>query len=330
MIYMSNSTSLNRIKISIINLPKASSLLVQRNIITVEVKSSNPGPVVWLIAGSHGDEIGSVVVVQEIVKKLRKNPLIKGAVFAIPVVNPSGFESGKREFDLTGEDINRSYPGNVNGSLAERLAFKVFNAILQSNPAVVLDLHNDWRKSIPYTLIDTPLIEDDSFKMKLVEYARQLGFVIVEEKYEPSLLKTLTGNLILKNIPALSVELGESYVVNEVNVEYGVKSIWNILAYLGMVNTTGEFFKYPLPNRFENKILYYEDEPASQTLGIIRFNVKPGDCISKDQVIARIYDVLGNLKETVKSPKNGILLGYSDSSAVYPGSKNFAFAFIKE
>ncbi|WEU40210.1 MAG: succinylglutamate desuccinylase/aspartoacylase family protein [Candidatus Odinarchaeum yellowstonii] len=320
----------NKIKISIINLPKASTLLVQRNIITVEVKSNNPGPVVWLIAGSHGDEIGSVVVVQEIIKKLRRNPLNKGAVFAIPVVNPSGFEAGKREFDLTGEDINRSYPGSASGSLAERLAFKVFNVILQSNPTIVLDLHNDWRKSIPYTLIDTPLIKDENLRMKLIEFAERLGFVIVEEKYDPSLLKTLTGNLILNNIPALSVELGESYIVNEVNVDYGVKSIWNILTYLGMVENYGVFFKYPVPSHFLNKILYYDDEPVSQTLGIIRFNVKPGDYISKNQVIAKIYDVLGSLKETIKSPKNGILLGYSDSSAVYPGSKNFAFAFVKE
>ncbi len=166
--------------------------------------------------------------------------------------------------------------------------------------------------------------------MKLIEFAEKLGFVIVEEKYEHSLFKTLTGNLILNNIPALSVELGESYVVNEVNVEYSVKAVWNILTYLGMVNSSSEFFKYSLPNQFTDKILYYDDEPVSQTLGIIRFNVKPGDILIKDQIIARIYDVLGNLKETVKSPKNGILLGYSDSSSVYPGSKSFAFAFSKE
>ena len=327
---MVHNNTVNKIKISIINLPKASSLLIQRNIITVEVKSKNLGPVIWLIAGSHGDEIGSVVVLQEIIRKLRKNPLLKGTVIAIPVVNPSGFESGKREFELTGEDINRSYPGNINGKLAERLAYKVFQTILQSNPTLVLDLHNDWRKSIPYTLVDTPLIKNTWLKSQLAEYAGKLGFVTVAEKYEAALQKTLTGNLILNDIPALSVELGESYIVNEVNVEYGIKSIWNILAHLEMVNPPQENFRYPLPECFRNKILFYDDEPASQTLGIIRFNVKPGVQLTRDQIIAKIYDVLGNLKETVRSPKNGILLGYSDSSAVYPGSKNFAFAFTED
>jgi len=37
-------------------------------------------------------------------------------------------------------------------------------------------------------------------------------------------------------------ELGESYVVNERNVEYGVRSISNILAYLGMIRPKDEFF----------------------------------------------------------------------------------------
>jgi len=37
---------------------------------------------------------------------------------------------------------------------AERIAHRIFSTIQETQPTIVLDLHNDWIKSIPYTLID--------------------------------------------------------------------------------------------------------------------------------------------------------------------------------
>lgn len=301
----------------------------------MEIKSSNPGPVVWLTGCVHGDEVGGTVVIQEIFKKLRKEPLLKGSVHAFPLMNPIGFETASRHITLSKEDLNRSFPGNKNGSLAERIAEKIFTIITEINPTLVLDLHNDWRKSIPYTFIDpTEVVNHKETYEKVKLFSKKTGFLIVSERKEAfeseHMEKTLSGCLNQHKIPSLTLELGESYVVNEENVEYGVKSILNILDYLGMVKTADEPFAYPIPEALKGKILTYSHRPVSSATGIIRFLVEPGDLVKKGRPLARIYNAFGKLRDTLRALQDGIVLGYSDSSVGFPGVPVIAFAIIQD
>jgi len=127
--------------------------LSQRRLPLMSAKSENPGPLVWLTACVHGDEVSGIVVVQEIFKYIRSR-LLCGTIKAFPLMNPLGFEIGSRNITQSSEDLNRSFPGNPNGSLGERIGHRIFSAITEQKPDVVLDLHNDWIESIPYILVD--------------------------------------------------------------------------------------------------------------------------------------------------------------------------------
>jgi predicted deacylase len=100
----------------------------------MSIISPNHGPVVWLTACIHGDEVTGIVTIQEVFKKIQKQHLQRGAVYAFPLMNPIGFETGSRNITLSREDLNRSFPGNKNGSMAERIADKIFIPIQQTNP----------------------------------------------------------------------------------------------------------------------------------------------------------------------------------------------------
>lgn len=331
---MQNQELSQTIKYSFLKILTASDLS-SRRLPLMEIKSSNSGPVVWLTGCVHGDELGGVVVIQEIFKKLRKYPLLKGSIYSFPLMNPIGLETASRQITISKEDLNRSFPGNKNGSLAERIAAKIFATITETNPTLVLDLHNDWKQSIPYTLIDpAEVIKCQEIYEKVKTFSKITGFLIIndqKETYKPGHIeRTLTINLIKHGIPSLSLELGESYVVNEKNVEYGVRSISNILAYLGMIEPINEFFVYPLSESIRGKILDYSNQPSSSTSGIIRFLVKPGDIIKKGQPVARIYNAFGKLRETLRALHDTIVLGYSDSSVAFPGTPVMAFGIIKE
>ena len=128
--------------------------LSTRRLAYSKLKSGKEGPVVWIVAGIHGDEVGGIVIAQEIFKKLRREGILKGEIHIIPLMNPIGFESGARGMVVSEEDLNRVFPGNKNGTFAERLADTIFSQITKTKPTLVLDLHNDWSNSIPYTLID--------------------------------------------------------------------------------------------------------------------------------------------------------------------------------
>ncbi len=150
----------------------------------MEARSQRRGPTVWLTACSHGDEVGGIVVVQEVFKQLRKSPLLRGTLHAFPLMNPIGFEMAARHVTFSKEDLNRSFPGNPTGTLAERIASKIFGAIVETKPEVVLDLHNDWIRSIPYTLLDPPgkPEKDEAIRARVLSLAETTGFPVVVEQ----------------------------------------------------------------------------------------------------------------------------------------------------
>lgn len=311
----------NDIHYSFVKILTGSDLSI-RKIPVMEIKSINPGPTIWLTACVHGDELGGIVVIQELFKKLKAH-LIKGSVYAFPLMNPMGFESSSRHITLSEEDLNRSFTGNPTGSLAERIAEKIFTKITSTKPTLVLDLHNDWRKSVPYILLDPlPGKENNETYNKTISYSKKTGFPIVvcEEEVE----KTLTYNLIKKSIPAITLELGESFIVNEKNVERGVAAIWNIFRDLNMVEQVEIKSEYDVPEEVKGKLLKHYQKPVSPTSGIIRFLVKPGMIIEKGQPIARIYNAFGKNLVTLNAEKKGFILGYSDSSVAYPGGEVIA------
>ena len=113
-----------KIKYSLLNVMTGSDLSTRR-LAYLEIKSNTPGPVVWLTGCVHGDEVGGIFIIQRIFKQLRKEPLLKGAIYAFPLMNPIGFETTSRAITVSEEDLNRSFPGDEHGTLAERIAHKI-------------------------------------------------------------------------------------------------------------------------------------------------------------------------------------------------------------
>lgn len=302
-----------------------SSDLANRRLPLMSIVGPKPGPVVWLTACSHGDEVGGIAVIHDVFKQVQRQ-LHSGAVYSFPIMNPIGFESGTRTITISREDLNRSYPGSPAGSLGERMAHRIFNHILDTRPQLVLDLHNDWIRSIPYALLDPELGPQhaDAYR-RAVDFARETGLCVITET-EP-VEHALSYNLLRHGIPSVTLELGEPRVVNEDHVRSGVEAICNILATLGMIPPRETKFQYPLPPKFANgALLNYSDKPCSAHSGIIRFLLEPGAEIKTGQPFARILNAFGKHQETVKAASDGLVLGHSDSSAVYPGMPIMAFA----
>ena len=301
--------------------------LSRRRLPFMSVESANKGPVVWLTGCMHGDEVTGIVTVQEIFKKIQRQHLLRGSLYAFPLMNPIGFETASRYITLSKEDLNRSFPGSVNGSLAERMADKILTTIIQTNPDLVLDLHNDWMKSIPYTVIDAALRDSHRGACeKAIAVAKKSGFLVVLETDD--MKRSFCYSLLERDVPALTIELGESYVVNEKNVEYGVRSILGILAYLGMMEAPDEPFIFQVPAEVMNRLLKFSSHPVSSASGIIRFLAKPGDVLKKGHAVARIYNAFGKLQDTILCSADGIVLGHSDSSVAFPGAPLMAFGVI--
>jgi len=297
----------------------------------MKVEGKENGPTIWLTGCIHGDEVGGMVTIQEVFKKLKSQGLLSGTVYGLPVMNPIGFENISRHLTATSEDINRLFPGRTNGTMGERIAERIFSTIITTKPDLVLDLHNDWINSIPYTLIDpNPGIKLKKTYDAVKNFAHQTGLIVINEAEEnedkDELLKTLSGSLLQANVPALTLELGPSYIVEDKFVDYGVSAIFNILSDLKMIKPT-EIFDYPLPKGFDDKTLHYTHQPRASKSGVVRFLAKAGDVVKTDDVIAIIYNSFGKKQETVRATRDAIVLGHADSSVAHPGMELYAFGY---
>ena len=297
----------------------------QRRLPTISAISGETGPVLWLTACGHGDEVAGIVVIQEVIKYIRKNGLLKGSLFTFPLMNPMGFENLSRNISFSKEDLNRSFPGNKNGTLAERMAEKIFSSISATQPDLVIDLHNDWINSVPYCLVDP--VASTGFA-KSVEYAAHSGFIMIEDT--DVLHKSLSFNLLNRSIPAITFELGEAYVINEKNVLYGLHSILRIMEKMEMIASASHASEsfYPVPPKIKNKLLSYSAKPVCSSSGIIRYAMRPGEPVKYGQTVARVYSIFGKKIESLKAPGDGIILGHYDSSVAYPGLSPLAFGIV--
>lgn len=299
--------------------------LSRRRVPLMSLQSPNDGPVVWITACGHGDEIGGMAIIHEVFKIL-KNTLRCGTVLAFPLMNPLGFEVSARFITLSNEDLNRSFPGDPKGSLGKRLADTIYQTIVRSNPDLVLDLHNDWIKSIPYVLLEpNPTgMQTPTFERARI-YARKSGLIAVTDK---DVLKgSLTYNLMQAGIPALTFELGEPRIINEKNLLYGIGAISNILSELEMIDPLDVPFACPLPAvPFLNQQYIYSDKPYCSSSGIIRFLKPIGREVKQTQTFAKIVNAFGKHLETLRAPQRGIILGYTDSAVVFPGTAVISMA----
>ena len=112
------------------------------------VHGRQDGPKLLVSAAIHGDEINGVEIIRRLLAHKSVNR-IKGTLIAIPVVNVYGFVS-KSRYLPDRRDLNRSFPGSENGSMASRLANVLMTQILPHCDHII-DLHTGavYRENLP-------------------------------------------------------------------------------------------------------------------------------------------------------------------------------------
>jgi len=298
--------------------------IVQRRIPVLTADSGVPGPVVWLTACIHGDEVGGTAIVHEVFAQLRAHGLQCGVVHALPLINSMGFENVSRFVNTDREDLNRCFPGNARGTMGERLARRLFDAILKTSPDLVIDLHNDWVRSVPYVLVD-PETEYGSRKLfrQALKLARATHLLLVEDSdvFHP-LRNTLAGAAGKEGIASFTVEAGGAFSVVEKSVIAGKDAVLSVLRSMQMLDWLREQKDRSRPEQ----PLHYTNRPLCTSSGLIRFAVGAGQAIVRDQHLATVYSAFGSEEERLRAGADGIVLGLEDYARVMPGRAVIAIA----
>ena len=310
--------------------------LTERKLPILIEKGKKLGPVIWLCAGIHGDEVNGIEVIHRIFNFIKRHPLKRGALYGLPLINTAGFEMAKRENPYDAEDVNRNFPGDPNGTTTERLANAIFNCILEAKPNLVIDLHADTHNSIPYIIIDRLISSKVGVKEAVREswtLAEVFGITVTREievegykKY--NLDKSLTAALTNRSqIPSFLVELGGPKIIDERFVRIGTRGIKNILAEYKMIESEGKLWESETKIKTTAK-LELKEGPTSSVSGIIEFLVKPGQFLKKGRVLAKVTNVLGEIEEILYAEQDCYIISLVDSSVSFPGSDLFTIAVL--
>ena len=109
------------------------------------LKGKEDGPVIYIVAGVHGDEQAG----WRAGNLLKQATLKAGTLYILSPANTYGAEQDRRK-TRDGRDLNRSFPGTSGTQDAERIAAAIYADIQDKRPELVLDLHEARPKADDY------------------------------------------------------------------------------------------------------------------------------------------------------------------------------------
>ncbi len=277
----------------------------------VEVTGSADGPTLTVIAGVHGCEYASMDGVRRWLRTLKGREL-RGRVRAVPVLNVTAFAT-RTPFVVPedGKNLNRSFPGSPDGTLAERLAYDAFTALIAGSDAYV-DAHcGDLVEALqPFALYEAGPAEEQARELAA---AYGLPYVIRQPAGPDRTVNgTSSSSAAAAGIPAITAEAGGCGLVEEQAVALHVAGLDGVLSWLDMAKAGQPAGPGPAPT-YLGQFLW----PHCARGGWWAPAVKPGDTITRGQVIGTVSSLDGgSVQETVTSPADGVVIFVTSSPAV--------------
>jgi predicted deacylase len=268
------------------------------------VHGAKPGPVLALVAGTHGAEYPPILALQRLRASIDPKEL-SGTILMVHVANMPAF-LGRAIYYTPGDhkNLNRVFPGKADGTISERIAFVITRDII-ARADTLIDLHcGDANESLrPYlywTINASPA---------LVESVRQLALAfgmdhIILDKGRPTDAAAsiyLENTAITRGKPAMTIESGAMGQSDEESIQRIERGVAGVLKHLKM-RATG-------PDPLQQAVFLGRNQVInSQHTGIWYPLVERGHTIAEGALIGRITDFQGRTIEEVRAPFAGEIL----------------------
>jgi uncharacterized protein len=208
------------VEVLVARLPTATRL----NLPIMVLNGQRSGPKLWLSAVVHGDELNGLEIIRRVLELVRPRRLA-GTLLAVPVVNVFGMVTETRYLPDR-RDLNRSFPGSPNGSLAAQLAH-----LFMTNVAAACDMGIDLHTGSDHRF-NLPQIRGDLEDPTTLRLAQAFGAPV--SVHSPLRDGSLREACRRRGIPVVVYEGGEADRFNETAIRSGVDGVLRVLADLGM------------------------------------------------------------------------------------------------
>lgn len=260
----------------------------------VVICGTEPGPTVLITAGIHNAEYVGIQAAIELSNELDASEL-RGNVIIVPLVNRTGFENRTMSMVFEdGKNLNRVFPGSPSGSVADRIAYTLFEGLIRNVDAYI-DLHggDGYETLTPFAYYVGDTSAENAAKCMVS--CVNVRFCVRSRCRNGGAYNMAS----VIGVPSVLIERGQLGLYSREEVDADKADVRNILCCLGV--TPGDYILYP-----KQELLEY-DVVAPNT-GCWYPGKKAGDSFRKGDTLGIIRDYFGSAVFTQYAPCDGILL----------------------
>lgn len=253
-----------------------------------------------VVTGIHGDELEGQYVAYQVGRKIREHrDLLRGTVDIYPAMNPFGIDTMMRGIPAFDLDMNRIFPGQIDGDMNEYIASLIMKDVSGSD--MVLDIHasNAYLTEVPQIRINTVQ------KEKLVPYASLMNVDLIWVHQNATVLEsTFAYSLNSIGTPVLVIEMGIGMRITKSIGDQVTNGIFHLMHDMGIWDQDAGPVRRAVISSDPDEICYL-NAPRG---GIYIADAKAGDNVKKGQIIGRLVSPLtGEVLEDVTAPAGGWL-----------------------
>ena len=285
------------------------------------INGATAGPRLYLGAAIHGDEVNGIAILSQVLSALDPASLA-GSIVAVLVQNPLALHADHRialghylksPLDQAPADPWTCFPGNAEGSLAEKIAHILFGLIRTCDYAI--DCHTPTRggRYVPIAILPPPGLPD-ARRAEELAVAFGSGYVVKTDKGMYVRDGILSVEATRAGVPAFTFEIGEGGRLEPDMVAIGARCVTNALRHLQMV--PGK----PEPPARAVRVREFVGLRASRG-GLLTTTVDLGAPVRRGDVLARIASIYGNEVEAIVSPVDGLFIRSTTLSTVAAGER---------
>ena len=265
---------------------------------------AKPGPVLALVSGAHGTEYASIIALERLIGLLNPAEIV-GTVIVVPLVNVPSFEQKVAHLNpVDGKNMNRFYPGRMDGTQTERASFLITRQVVEQCDHLI-DLHGgDLDESLrPYSYwTKTGNERQDQISREMV-LAFGLDHIIIstDRPKDPQASRYLENTATTRGKPSITVEAGHAGTVETEDVNALVNGCLNVMRYLKMLPGAATAIERPV--WFEKVVTL-----ASEQTGMFYPLIRRGTYVEQGMKIGYVTDYVGNLIFEGRAPVAGVVL----------------------
>jgi len=289
----------------------------------IVLRGATPGPVFYLGAAFHGDEVNGVEIASRFAGDTDLAQL-RGTIIIVPAQNPLALQGQHRYFvghflksplDQSPADPWISFPGDGDGNIASQIAHKLFDVLIR-HADYLIDIHTPTTggRYAPFAFLPPPSAGAPAEAAEAM--AKTFGADFILSTTEGLYVAEQSPHVVMarRGATAMGIELGEGGRLESEITERGLRGLRNVFCEIGM-----------LPGRVErfgrHEVIRSMHVIRAKRGGLVHLKTKLLDSVHEGDVVATITNVFGEITEEIRTPISGPIVRIATFPIVSAGER---------